>query len=193
MTIGNKQSAFATMGAQGHFGERAKLDYYATPPKAVELLLQLEKFDKNIWECACGELAITNVLRDHGYNVLATDIVDRGGNDKTIDFLSTDMKFDGDIITNPPYKDAQAFVEKAMDVVDDGHKIAMFLKLTFLEGKCRKDMFKRYPPKTVYVSSSRLVCAKNGDFEHATGNAIAFAWFIWEKGFNGTPVIKWFN
>ena len=37
-----------------------------------------------------------------------------------------------------------------------------------------------------------IACAKNGDFEH-TEKAIAYAWYVWEKGFTGDPVIKWFN
>jgi hypothetical protein len=101
--------------------------------------------------------------------------------------------FNGDIITNPPYKYAQQFVERALENVKPGRKVAMFLKLTFLEGKARKQMFLNNPPKTVYVSSSRLLCAKNGDFENTKGSAVAYAWFVWEKGFKGDPVIKWIN
>ena len=78
-------------------------------------------------------------------------------------------------------------------VVSTHGKVAMFLKLTFLEGKRRKSFFKVNPPKTIYVSSSRLICAKNGDFEHMTGSAIAYAWYVWEKGYSGDPVIKWIN
>lgn len=94
---------------------------------------------------------------------------------------------------------AQEFVEHAMDIVTDGHKIAMFLKLTFLEGQGRRELFKKYPPKTVYVSTSRIGCAKNGEFKKdKNGNlkadsAVAYCWYIWEKGFEGNPTIKWFN
>ena len=72
----------------------------------------------------------------------------------------------------------------------------MFLKLTFMEGKGRKRLFTNYPPKTIYVSSSRLMCAKNAEFEKMVaggGSAVAYAWYIWVKGFNGTTEIKWFN
>lgn len=75
-------------------------------------------------------------------------------------------------------------------------KLQCFLKLTFLEGKARKKLFEKYPPKVVYVSSSRLQCAKNGDFEtykKSGGTAIAFAWFVWEKGYKGDTIIKWIN
>lgn len=75
----------------------------------------------------------------------------------------------------------------------EGHKVAMLLRLQFLEGKTRKKFFLQNPPKKLYVSSSRLHCAKNGKFEKNQSNAMAYAWFIWQKGFQGNPIIKWFN
>lgn len=72
----------------------------------------------------------------------------------------------------------------------------MFLKLQFLEGKERRKLYDEYPPKVVYVSSSRILCAKNGDFEKMVeggGSAVAYAWFVWEKGYKGDTIIKWIN
>jgi hypothetical protein len=81
-----------------------------------------------------------------------------------------------------------------MDIIAPGHKVAMFLKIQFLEGKARRDLFTRWPPRTVYVSSSRLVCAKNGDFEkYAKLKAICYAWYVWEKGYTGETVLRWIN
>lgn len=91
---------------------------------------------------------------------------------------------------------AQSFIQHALDISSDGTKIAMFLKLTFLESKSRKELFEKYPFKTLYVSSSRLQCAKNGDFKKyskSTGTAVAYGWYVWEKGFKGDPIIKWIN
>ena len=122
-----------------------------------------------------------------------------GGGIEQLDFLKAtkaDLDRPRDIITNPPYKYAKEFVEKALDLVDEGGKVAMFLKLTFLEGKARKELFLKHPPKVVYVSSSRLQCAKNGNFEEygkGVGTAIAYAWYVWEKGYSGDTVIRWFN
>lgn len=99
----------------------------------------------------------------------------------------------GNIVTNPPYKYAQEFVEKSLQIIPKGKKVCMFLKLTFLEGKARKSLFRVAPPKVVYVSSSRLKCAMNGDFASFGGSAAAYAWFVWEKGFNGEPIIRWSN
>lgn len=103
---------------------------------------------------------------------------------------------EGDIITNPPYKYAIDFIYKALSIIPDGHKVAMFLKIQFLEGKERKELFRVYPPKIVYVSSSRILCAKNGEFKKMIsggGSAVAYAWFLWEKGYNGETIIRWIN
>ena len=74
-------------------------------------------------------------------------------------------------------------------------KTAMFLKLTFLEGKRRKPFFRDNPPLKVHVFSSLAVIAKGGDFTvaQANGNAIAYAWFVWEKGYKGETVVDWIN
>ena len=69
----------------------------------------------------------------------------------------------------------------------------MFLKLQFLEGKARKKLFRLFPPMTIYVSSSRLLCAKNGEFDKAQGSAVAYAWYVWAKGYKGPTVVKWIN
>lgn len=173
-------------------------DYYATEPRAVELLLQNETFNHYIWECACGAGHISKVLSDAGYDVKSSDIVDRGYPEtEIINFLQSDAsltegEFVGDIITNPPYKYAREFVEKAIEISKDSTKIAMFLKLTFLEGKARRKLFDKHPPKTVYVFSSRVCCGKNGHF-NPSENAVAYAWFVWEKGYTGDTVVKWIN
>ncbi|MGN0533012.1 MAG: NAD(P)-dependent oxidoreductase [Eubacterium sp.] len=197
---GNKKTTFVTIGASNHTdGDRERSDYYATDPKALELLLELEHFNHYVWECACGEGHLSKVLIEHGYTVLSSDLYDRGyPGTEIIDFLKiTKQELNQyvtmDIITNPPYKYAKEFVEKAIEISNDGSKIAMFLKLTFLESEKRKELFNKYPPKKIWVSSNRLKCAKNGDFEHTGSSAVAYAWFIWEKGYKGQTVIEWFN
>lgn len=96
------------------------------------------------------------------------------------------------LLLTPPYKYAKEFVEKAIEISKYDTKIAMFLKLTFLEGKARRKLFDKYPPTKVYVFSSRVCCGKNGVFKR-TENAVAYAWFVWEKGYRGDTVVKWIN
>ena len=196
---GNSQSVYTAIGASHHSPvERQQHDYYATDPKAMELLLIEEAFAPKVWECACGEGHLSKVLVRHGYKVLSTDIVYHGyGYPASVDFLieREESSFDGDIITNPPYKYALEFIEQSLKVIQPNHKVAMFLKLTFLEGQKRRRLFDSTPPRTVYVSSSRLICAKNGEFEEKKSkeSAVAYAWFVWVKGYFGDSVIKWIN
>ena len=193
---GNSRSIYTTLGASNHTEKERHIDdYYATEPKAMELLLEQEKFNPLIWECACGGGHLSKILEKNGYEVISTDLVYRGyGDEESMDFLKETFEdFNGDIITNPPYKYALEFVERAIETVKQGNKVAMFLKLQFLEGQKRKQFFLENPPKTVYVSSSRLICAMNGEFEKYPSSAVAYAWFVWEKGFKGNTIIKWIN
>lgn len=191
---GNKNSTWVTLGASNHsLGERQKEDYYATEPAATEWLCKLETFTNPILEPSCGEGHISKQLIKHGYDVVSRDLVDRGfGEVKDFLFFKNEQ-WGGDIVTNPPYAAAQEFVEQALSMIQEGHKVAMFLKLTFLEGKQRAKLFKENPPIRIWVSSSRLKCAKNGDFEQFKSSATAYAWFIWKKGYKGYPEIRWFN
>lgn len=196
-SVGNSNSIFRTLGASNHTDkERQNEDFYATDPIAAELLLKEEKFSHNIWECACGQKHLSGVFEKYGYNVRSSDLIDRCGNE-VFDFLSMEnQSWDGDIITNPPYKYASEFIYKSLSVIKHGNKVAMFLKLQFMEGKERKHLFTKFPPNTVYVSSSRILCAKNGDFEGlkaSGGSAVAYAWYVWEKGFKGNTTVKWIN
>jgi hypothetical protein len=178
------------LGASNHTDfDRAKHDYYATDPKALELLLELESF-KNVWEPCCGEGHLSEVLKKHGIHSKSTDLIDRGYGEIE-DFLFGTKVWSGDIITNPPYKYSEEIIKMAIE--SGANKIGMFLPLQFLESKGRKIFFKQYPPKNIYISSSRLRCAMNGNFDDMKSNAIAYTWFIWEKDYKGETILKWFN
>ena len=195
--MAGSKKVFTTLGSSNHVPEqREQFDYYATDPKVVELLLRMETFAPVIWEPACGEGHISRVLEAHGHEVISTDLIYRGyGDPEPLDFLQETLDgFEGDIITNPPYSVGLEFVKRALDSVRPGGKVAMFLKVQFLEGQKRGEFFKEAPPpRTVYISRSRLACFKNGDMSAKPESAIAYAWYVWEKGFTGDPVIKWFN
>ena len=190
--VGNKKSVYSCIGARVFAKEeREGFDYYATPPSAVKALLFRETFTPTILEPCVGGGHIAGVLLANGYAVISNDILDRGfPNTNLLDFFSmTENSFD--IVTNPPYKVAKEFVEHAINISQKGNKIAMLLKLTFLEGAKRKDLFEKYPFKTLYVFSKRVMCAKNGDFEKYASSAVAYGWYVWEKGYKGLPVVKW--
>lgn len=193
---GNNKSVYTRLGASNHaINNRVENDYYATEPKAAELLLDVEPELDNIWECACGEGHLSEVFKKANKLNIATDIIYRNYKcDGIKDFLDDRIEnYSGDIVTNPPYKLAKDFILKALSIVGNGRKVCMFMKLTFLEGKERKKLFKKYPPKTVYVCSGRINCCRNGEFEKYKSTAIAYAWFVWEKGYKGETILNWIN
>lgn len=188
---------FVTLGATNHSkNEREENDFYATDPVAMELLLENESFSDTVWECACGAGHLSQILEKHGYHVISTDLFDRGYGTPGVNFLESVEPFQGDIVTNPPYKYAQEFVEHALDLIQPGHKVAMLLRLQFLEGISRRKLFDKYPPRTVYIPSKRITCYKNIGLNEelpSGGGAQAYAWYVWEKPYVGPPVIKWIN
>ncbi len=195
---GNTNSIYKTLGASNHTDkERESNDYYATDPVAIDKLLTVDKPFSIVWECACGQGHLSQRLKDKGFIVLSSDLVDRGyPGTKVSDFLTaTPPPCTCDILTNPPYKYAKEFVLKALEMVKPGRKVYMFLKLTFLEGKARyNELFSKYPPKTIYVFSERVLCAKNAEFQQMReggGSAVAYAWFVWQKGYSGGTQIQW--
>lgn len=113
--VGGSAAVFKTLGASNHTdADRQREDYYATEPKATEWLCKLERFEGRILEPSCGEGHMSEVLKTAGYDVASRDLVDRGYGE-VADFLAIDnLAWDGNIVTNPPYRYAQEFVEKAL-------------------------------------------------------------------------------
>ena len=94
------------------------------------------------------------------------------------------------VVIDPPYKLANEFVIKCMDMKLP--YFAMLLRLAFLEGKQRRaEIYNRQPPARVHVFSERLTMWR-GDEEQPEGSSgfIAFAWFIWEQG-NTDTKLRW--
>ena len=186
---------FRTLGATAHaIEEREANDFYATDPIALEKFLDETGIGlNNVWECACGQGHLAEVLEQRGLLGKATDLIERGYGEQFNFFYSSEI-WEGDILTNPPYGDALRFCEHALDCVDEGSKVVMLMRIQFLEGKKRKPFLQATPPKYVYVSSSRLRLAKGGDFEkYDKPSANCYAWYVWEKGWNGETTVRWFN
>lgn len=175
---------------------RSSSDFYPTPPCATIALLKNEIFEGNIWEPACGKGDISEVLIKNGYSVKSSDINDYNYGTPNIDFLNGNSMFGtpfsiaDNIITNPPFEIALEFVLQAK--LYSRHKIAMFLKTAFLEGSKRYEMFqdKKYPLKCIYQFSKRVNFGIHAG-THKNGGMIPFAWFVWERTYEGKPYINW--
>jgi hypothetical protein len=189
---GNKTSIVSTSGFHNLSNhERDPLDFYATSPEALKKLLNYEKFC-NVWECAVGNGHLAEVLKDNNMLGKVSDLYIRNYPCEQIDFLKFEGTWDGDIVTNPPYKWATQFVYKALEVVTDSHKVAMIFPQRYLSSKSRYKLFTGHPPKIVYALSSRIACALNGNFTGHSSSAVDYLWIIWEKGQKkGDTVLKW--
>ena len=202
MTTEKKVLAGGKLAGGNPENGRVENDYYATNPKAVEMLLTNYTFNAaTILEPCVGGGHIANAINNFFANqrvITGLDLVDRGYPNTIVqNFLTweTDKKFEG-IITNPPFSLAQEFIEKGMELLTDDGQMAMFLKIQFLEGAKRKEFFEKYPPKYIYVFRNRMATWNNGnEVDPNTGKrwatTMCHAWFIWEKGSKTEPIIRW--
>ena len=175
--------------------ERIKDDFYATPPESTRALLNVEELVYPILEPACGAGHIVKELGAF-HKVFATDLVDRGCGETGVDFLTYDFSELGEIntiITNPPFSLFQGFAERGLEIAR--RKVILFGKLQALEGKKRATFMQNSPLRTVYVFKSRQNPLRNGSPLDENGkpwaSTMAFAWFVWEIGYNGKPQIEW--
>ncbi len=163
-------------------------DFFPTPAWATHALIDNEEFVGDIWECACGNGAMADVLETTGNRVIATDLHDRGYGEGGIDFLET-KRVVPNIVTNPPYNAAEGFVHTGLKA--STRKFAVLLRLAFLEGANRqRTIFTDTPPSRVWVFSERITFYPAGAVQKGTGTT-AYAWFVWDKDAQPGTEMKW--
>lgn len=159
--------------------QRNAQDSYPTPPDATVALLDFLKIPKykQIWEPACGEGYMVNVMRGRGYDVIGTDI--QGG----VDFLTADKPGRVDwIITNPPFSISEKFINRCLE-----HEVpfALLLKSQYWHAKKRLKLFREHPPRFVLPLSWRP------DFlfkERGRGSPLMdVMWCVWYPNCFGCP------
>jgi len=172
-------------------------DFYATHPSATRDILREESFGKYILEPFCGSGTMAEVIKQSGREVKASDIIDRGYGE-TCDFFNLEVeegKFD--IITNPPYYNNSftEIIKKCLNIAKS--KVAILLPLRYLSSRVRyTEIYKEQPPSRVYVYQERICIAKNADFEKyndAGANLEIYAWFVWDKDYQGETILRWIS
>lgn len=155
----------------GAHGNRRKNDFYPTPPETTQALIDFlkEKFlihpAQTVWECACGEGAISEVLRKNGLSVWETDI------QKRQDFFSYEMQEPFDwIITNPPFCLAEDFIRKSFQYEKP---FAMLLKSQYWHSAKRKKLFQECQP--TYI----LPCTWRPNFTGIGASMLDVMWCVW--------------
>jgi hypothetical protein len=162
-------------------------DFFPTPRWATCALVDNEKFVGDIWECACGNGAMSRALAMNGNHVESSDLYQRGFGEPGVDFLDTERRA-SNIVTNHPYNSAEGFVAAGLEKAD--RKFALLLRLAFLEGANRANtIFARNPPSRVWVFSERITFYPAGAEAKGSGTT-AYAWFVWDKDSPGTE-LRW--
>lgn len=179
---------------------RAENDWYVDQPEASEALLRAERFSGVSWDPACGLGTIPSTFGKVGMVCCASDLVDRGykgTRDRPFaveNFLEVEesaCEIDN-IVSNPPFNLARPFVDKALAIA--GHKVAMLLPLTFLEGQRKGPWLKSTPLARVHVFTWRISMPPGellvSGAVKPEGGKKCFAWFVWEHGWQGPPVVN---
>jgi len=164
-------------------------DFFPTPGWATHALADNEEFEGQIWECACGDGAMSDVLKLYGNQVISSDLHDRGYGEGGVDFLQCDRRA-ANIVTNPPYNSAESFIQSGLQKAE--RKFALLLRLAFLEGANRqRTVFSNSPPSRVWVFSERITFYPANAVRKGSGTT-AYAWFVWDKEEPGGTELRWF-
>ncbi len=168
------------MSVTGHNpGVRHPDDFYATPPWATLAILKyLPKFRRAFDPCA-GDGAILNTLSDHYrrsievYGIELDKQRAQAANVFQADALQEEWCPTPDlVITNPPYKLATEFVQKALIEVVPGGTVAMLMRLNWLASQKRAAFLRENTP-SVYVLPKRPSFTGKGT------DACDYAWMVW--------------
>lgn len=174
--------------ATKRFADLAGPDYFPTPAWATWALIDNEEFVGDIWEPACGDGAMSEVLSHTGNRIISSDLFDRGFGESGVDFLKID-RLVPNIVTNPPYNSAEGFVQSG--IRNSTRKFALLLRLAFLEGANRqRSIFSVTPPSRVWVFSERITFYPKGAIKKGSGTT-AYAWFVWDKDADSGTQLKW--
>lgn len=166
---------------------RKAADFYPTPPDVTVALLDYLALEQPcfMWEPACGDGALAKVLEAKGHQVIGTDLrEDTGYGQGGIDFLTYDTEPDLGIpinavcdwiITNPPFKLAEAFIRKSLETTPN---VAMLLKSQYWHAKSRLPLFRDHPPARVLPLTWRPAFLES---ERGRSPLMDVSWFVWSE------------
>jgi hypothetical protein len=155
---------------------------------------------KDIIEPCAGRGNISIELIRNGFNVRSFDLHEYPDKlchinvDHDVLTLPKQAGYNG-LVTNPPYfKDLpRKIAEKALSEYDF---TALFVRLTFLEGKKRQKLFFKNPPSTILFLSDRIRFGSGYpeaiNKHEQLGGMIAYCWVVWDKTVESTRTeLKW--
>jgi hypothetical protein len=173
-------------------------DWYVEPHWVNERLFAVEQFEGRVWDPAAGLGRILQAAQAVGLPTVGTDIVARAADlYQTVNFLDVPAEPDTtepNIVCNPPFKLAERFVEHALQLVE--RKVAMLLPAVWVQGQTRSRWLKKSPLRRVWFLAPRPSMPPGPVIAtgEKPGSGIQdFAWFVWLKGYDGHPEIRWLD
>lgn len=162
------------------------LDYFPTPPWATRALLVHCAEDAKgsvIWEPACGDGHMARPLSEYASQLIASDVHDYGWGHHVHDFLMPFLPHGVDradwIITNPPFRLAEQFVHRGLEIAERG--VAVIVRTAFAESIQRyESLFRDRRPSMVAQFVERVPMVK-GRVDEDAASATAYCWMVWDK------------
>lgn len=171
------------------------LNFFPTPPWATRALFAFvgEGRMGSVWEPACGEGHMAEVLRECFSEVAASDVFDYGKGYEVGSFvgegLGTLCGTADWIITNPPFNLAAEFARRALEQATVG--VALLTRTAWLEGGERyATLFSQTPPSVVALFAERVPMVK-GRWDPQASTATSYAWVVWRIGHQGPTTLRW--
>jgi predicted RNA methylase len=191
-----RATAYAAQPKPFRIGNRIPNEFYPTPPEATRALLSVEQFDGPIWEPACGNGQIAQVLADHGHAVVSTDLYAYGFGASGIDFLRERTPRARNIVTNPPYGRglADRFLNHALELcAETGGKVAMLLNLASLCHPSRTAQWRERPPARIYAIDDIVCWPSNHALPKSPFLKHRYCWAVWIQDHDGPPALWWLS
>jgi hypothetical protein len=171
-------------------------DDFPTPPWATRALVEHVLENKSglafmtCLEPACGAGHMAKVLKEYFKKVLCADAY-RYGYGEVRDFLTYPYEANSAdwVITNPPFRLAEEFVIRALEIARSG--VAILARSVFLESVGRyQGIFRECPPSKFAQFVERVPMVR-GRLDMKATTATGYPWMVWEKGATHQPRLMW--
>jgi hypothetical protein len=166
--------------------------WYVEPPWCSNRLFDVEVFIQEVIDPCCGGGNIVRAAREHHLPTVGWDLVDRGFPGTVVrDFLTYSGPAPRNLVFNPPFGIARAFIEHAVKIAR--HKIAALFPVARLNAA---QWLRQLPLSRVWLLSPRPSMPP-GEYlargEKPQGGRVDFAWLVMVRGFSGSPELRWLH
>lgn len=173
--------------------EREGDDFYPTPPEPTRALLhaELERLRDfhTIWEPAVGDGAMAREMSALGFDVVISDLVDRGFGATIRSFYDWEAAPARAIVTTPPFSECgwgngkARWLKHALEALDVDY-MALLMNWGWPGAGGLGPFYAAHPPARVYLMRWKI------DFTGQGAPPMLNGWFVWDKKHRGETVLR---